>query len=109
MKLTIECEPKEFTCFVAEFQKMLTGKKINAQGITANVMKFFNDIFDYSGTADNETGKNADNAVEEQNRQEIINKQIELLIEASKHVQWDKLPSVSLALDTLLQNQRVVE
>lgn len=53
--------------------------------------------------------ENADNAVEEQNQQEIINKQIELLIEASKHVQWDKLPSVSLALDTLLQNQRAVE
>ena len=58
---------------------------------------------------------NADNAVEEQNWRkviqdkkvkEIINEQIDLLSEASKHVSWEKLPIVSLAIETLLKDHR---
>lgn len=88
MKITIECNP----CDIAELSKVLN-----------------------TGTTDSISKENADSAVEEQNRQEttgakkvqeIVNKQIDLLIEASKHVAWDKLPSVTLALETLLQNHQ---
>lgn len=36
MRLTIECEPKEFACFVSEFQKMLTENHINPNGTKEN-------------------------------------------------------------------------
>lgn len=75
--------------------------KIKINIAPEEAVKLISQLLTASGTKEN-----ADNVADEQSRQAIINNQIALLIEASKHVHWDKLPSVSLALDTLLQNRR---